>query len=58
MGDSLEQQAALVQPQPQRLPHGHAEYEVTNLCPASCIRAMMPKQQSELHVVSTTFHSA
>jgi Copper type II ascorbate-dependent monooxygenase, N-terminal domain/DOMON domain/Copper type II ascorbate-dependent monooxygenase, C-terminal domain len=55
VGDSLEQQAAMVQPRPQTLPAGHGRYAVTNLCPASCIANMEPKQ-SELHVVSTTFH--
>jgi len=56
VGDSLEQQAAPVQSRPQRLPAGHAEYEVSNFCPASCIRQMLPSAKSELHVVSTTFH--
>ena len=56
VGDSLEQQAAVVQPHPQVLPAGHQLYQVSNLCPASCIRAMMPRAESALHVVSTTFH--
>ena len=54
--DSLEQQAAVVQPRPQTLPAGHPLYQVSNLCPASCLRAMMPREQPALHVVSTTFH--
>jgi hypothetical protein len=53
VGDALERQAPQVQRAPQTLPAGHAEYEVANLCPASCTRRMASE---DMHVVSTTFH--
>ena len=42
-----------MQREPQVLPAGYAEYEVANLCPASCTRRM---GDEDMHVVSTTFH--
>jgi hypothetical protein len=53
VGDALEEQVPEVQRNPQVLPAGHAEYEVANMCPASCTRRMADE---DLHVVSTTFH--
>ena len=53
VGDALERQAPQVQRVPQLLPGGRAEYEVANLCPASCTRRMSGE---DMHVVSTTMH--